>query len=105
VVPLPPEIGAKTGQLDKVVHVCEYLLLAWCLVHVASASGYARVSAAGSAFVFAVTYGLILEGVQALLPYRSAEWMDAVANAVGAGLGAWSGIRFSPVLRGNPTHR
>ena len=41
------------------------------------------------AWMFATSYGLLIECLQALLPWRSAELADALANACGAALGVW----------------
>lgn len=35
----------------------------------------------------AVLYGVAIEFIQCLLPYRSGEWSDALANTLGAILG------------------
>ena len=35
----------------------------------------------------ATAYGALIEGVQAFIPWRSAEGLDLLANAVGAALG------------------
>lgn len=87
-IPLPSPAAASWGSLDKIVHLCEYLLFAWCLVRALRASGASDVTAAPSAFLIATLWGLALEGLQAWLPYREAEGWDAVANAIGAGIGA-----------------
>lgn len=46
-------------------------------------------------FLVAVAYGTGLEGVQATLPARTADPLDALANAVGAAVGAlpWLVVR------------
>ncbi len=81
---LPPQAGVSVGRLDKFLHLCEYLLFAWCLLQAMRASGLER---RWLAWAVAAGYGLLLEGVQAFLPYRSAEWGDAAANAIGAAIG------------------
>ena len=88
VIPVPASVPSGLS-LDKVAHLCEYLLFAWLLVQAATASRWSATKRSLLAFALPVSYGLFLEGVQACLPYRSAEVMDAVANAVGAGLGVW----------------
>jgi len=80
-------------SLDKLLHLCEYLLLAWCLRQACRASGVSRARILAIAFLLSTGYGLLLEGVQAWLPYREAEGMDLVANTVGAALGLWLGGR------------
>ena len=81
---LPPQAGVSVGRLDKFLHLCEYLLFAWCLLQAMRAAGRER---RWLAWAVAAGYGLLLEGVQAFLPYRSAEWGDAAANALGAAIG------------------
>ncbi|MBI2885498.1 MAG: VanZ family protein [Candidatus Omnitrophica bacterium] len=80
----PPQPGVSVGRLDKFLHLCEYLLFAWCLCRALRSSGVPRGWAAWGA---ASGYGALLEIVQAFLPYRSAEWGDAAANALGAAIG------------------
>ena len=41
------------------------------------------------AWIYATSYGLLLELIQAMIPWRSADLADAVANALGAALGVW----------------
>ena len=92
VIPIPQPVGNAVGRLDKLMHLCEYLLLAWCVVQAARASGFPRTKTLMVACLLPTSFGLLLEGVQGLLPYRSAEGLDALANAIGAGLGTWIGL-------------
>ena len=92
VIPIPRPIGNAVGRFDKLMHLCEYLLLAWCVVQAARASGFPHAKTLVVAWLFPASFGLFLEGVQSLLPYRSAEGLDVLANAIGAGLGAWIGL-------------
>ena len=91
VIPVTPRLSA--GQLDKLAHLCEYLLFAWCLVQATRASRFSRVTCVSVALMVPVLYGAFLEGVQSVLPYRSAEFLDVVANTVGTVLGLWVGLR------------
>ena len=98
IVPLPEQPSATVGWLDKVVHLCEYLLLAWCWLQIrrpAKLSGgfVARV------LMGTIGYGLLLEATQLWVPYRTAQWADALANAIGAGLGTWLGVWRSSIQR------
>lgn len=70
---------------DKLVHFCEYLLLAWLLLRSFRAERPSRLRA----WLWATAYGALIELIQAFLPWRSAELADALANAIGAGLGVW----------------
>ena len=78
--------------LDKLVHVCEYLVFAWCLVQTGRASKWADATTLILAFGIPVLWGGALEGVQTLLPYRSGDWADVCANIIGALLGLWLGL-------------
>ncbi|MBI3088189.1 MAG: VanZ family protein [Candidatus Omnitrophica bacterium] len=90
-IPIPPAKAAGPPWLDKLLHVCEYALFAWCLVRAARASGMPRSRTLALAFVLSVGYGMLLEGLQAWLPYRAAEWGDLAANLIGTGLSlVWS---------------
>ena len=83
VIPVAPRFAP--GRLDKAVHLCEYLLLAWLLVQALRAGAHR--AASWVAWGWATGYGMMLELVQALVPWRSAEVSDALANALGAALG------------------
>jgi VanZ family protein len=66
---------------DSLVHAGAYLVLVWLLRRALAASdqNHGLVLPAALAFGF----GLLMEGIQASLLYRSAEFHDVVANAVG----------------------
>jgi len=93
VIPVPPP-QAPGIPLDKLLHLCEYLLLAWCVVRAAFASGFSPRRTFTVTWLLSGSYGLFLEGVQRLLPYRHAEWGDLMANLIGVGLGVWIGSRW-----------
>jgi len=84
---LPPTPGVSVGYLDKLAHLCEYALFAWCLRRAARASAFSRSSELLLALGFSIAYGALLEGIQGVLGYRSAEWGDVIANTVGAVIG------------------
>jgi len=83
VIPVAPNLAP--GHLDKVVHLCEYLLLAWLLVRVFRVQRQPH--SFRTAWWWATAYGASLELVQALIPWRSGEWADALTNALGAAVG------------------
>lgn len=103
--PAPPVLGLPA---DKLLHGLAYATLAATIaVGLATprrsdtvATSRSGDAVAGSlrhrsvrrvvllAVVTATAYGLVIEGVQYPLPYRSFELLDAAANAVGAVLGA-----------------
>ena len=91
VVPVP-STEAGGFPLDKAAHLCEYLLFAWCLARAGRSSRWPRGTIRAATLLIAIGLGTALEGIQALLPYRSAEGLDLVMNVVGAGLGLWTGL-------------
>ena len=82
------------SHLDKVVHLCEYLLFAWLLVQALRATLLEEREYFLMAWIYATSYGLMIELIQAMLPWRSADWADALSNAVGAAIGVWLGQRI-----------
>jgi VanZ family protein len=101
-------------HIDKALHLGEYWLLAWLLVQAVSAGLPApprfrleKPSVLGQAgrpieleylalaWVFATSYGLLIEVIQGLLPWRQMDLADAAVNAVGAALGAFPKRRRS----------
>lgn len=92
VIPEGPNLSV--GHLDKIAHLCEYLLFAWLLVQAIRATRGRETEYLLWAWMYATSYGLLMELIQAMVPWRSAEWGDVVANALGAVLGVWLGDRI-----------
>lgn len=88
-----PVVGDTTTQavgsvpVDLVLHAVGYAVLAALLVR-AEVSPWA-------AIVVAAAFGLGVEGVQGLLPYRTRSSIDAVANLAGALCGVVVAIRLA----------
>lgn len=83
VIPISVE-GPDVPQLDKLLHVGEFLVFAWLLIRAKTRPV--------PAWLLAAAYGAMIEVVQGFLPWRSASWWDLGANLVGATAGVW----FSP---------
>ncbi len=92
VIPVPDVRVRGVGPLDKPFHLCEYLLLAWLIMQVGASSAWSRTRQLATALLIPIAYGGAIEGIQSLIPYRSAEWGDFIANAIGAGLGVAIGL-------------
>ena len=94
---VPVAEGVSVPYLDKAVHGGEYLAFAWLLVHAIRAS---RVESSESrqyaiwVWIYATSYGLLMEAIQLLIPWRSGDLADALANALGAAAGVWVGRRL-----------
>jgi VanZ family protein len=76
-------------HLDKAAHLCEYLLFAWLLVQAIRAGRLVEPEYLTLAWIYATSYGLLMELLQAFVPWRSADWADAVMNGLGAAAGIW----------------
>lgn len=64
-------------HMDKVVHFGAFFILAWAFYHAFPIPIWLA--------LFVLTgYGLLIEYVQELLPYRTSSWGDLVADAAGA---------------------
>jgi VanZ family protein len=94
-VPSPPE-----GITDKHEHVFFYGILGALALRAFSNAAWSRVTMRTSmaAVVFAAGYGVTLEFCQRLVPNRSYEVLDMIADAVGAAAAVaavfvWSIIR------------
>ena len=82
-----PQIPAVPPQGDKIEHVLAYAVLTfWYSQLCADARALAWRAVAFAAL------GGALEIVQGMTPYRSAEWLDFVADAAGALLGFIAGL-------------
>ena len=81
-------------HLDKVIHVWEYLLFAWLLVQALRAHQLHDQEWGLLAWMFTTSYGLLMELLQVLVPWRSADWADALCNGIGAAMGVWLSHRY-----------
>ncbi len=80
-LPAPPGMGSFTFD-DKIAHAVAFALLMLWYAQI-YAGRRDRVRCASSLAVL----GLIIELLQSLVPYRSADGWDLVADCVGVGLG------------------
>lgn len=88
---LLPQYGPPGAfQIDKAVHTFAYAFLA--ALPFAAFRGQRIVAWAA---LLMLPLGLGLEGMQSLVPQRSADLVDAIANAVGVA----AGVAIGPVLR------
>ncbi len=71
---------------DRIVHGLLFAVLAWVWCRPFARSG--RIRGVAAAAAGAVAYGAAIELVQIQVGYRSGEWMDLVADAIGAAVGA-----------------
>lgn len=86
-----PKTSIKVS--DKVLHASAYLVLFWGWIAVFRKKNYIKTSLL--IFIVLVSFGVFLEFLQAALTdYRTADWKDAIANATGLVLGAFS---FKPI--------
>ncbi len=82
---------------DHIVHGLLFAVLAWVWCRPFARAG--RIRDLLLAAAAAVVYGAAIEVFQTLLGYRSGEWMDLVADAVGVALGALFAARLLPRRR------
>lgn len=88
-----PAISSPSGHLDKVEHALGYAALAgW------AAMLFGTRGARWAAGLGLVVLGVAIEGLQALLPWRSADLLDACANALGVLAGSL--VTITPAARG-----
>ena len=101
VIPTSGDLGPE--HIDKVAHVCMYFLFAWLLVQVvrvttthlpAGQAGMTESVYLLWAWIYAFSYGLLMEVLQFFLPWRGASAMDVVMNGLGAALGIWLARRW-----------
>lgn len=90
---LPVDIEARIPHLDKAAHLCEYLIFAWVLTQAVRASRMPEREYLLWAWIYATSYGWLIEVLQMFLPWRSASVMDSLMNALGAAAGVWFGSR------------
>jgi VanZ family protein len=86
VLALIPPGHEPVGSADKVNHFAAFLVLAWLADH-----AYPGYSFRPEPWMALLGYGLLIEVLQAFLPYREASLGDLVAD--GAGLLAYLALR------------
>ena len=82
---------------NRIVHAFLFAVLAWVWCLPSARAG--RVRGVVAAAVAAVAYGGAIEVCQMLLGYRSGEWMDLAADAVGVAAGALLATSLWPRLQ------
>ena len=78
--PVPRRLTVVAGRYDDLVHFLIFLGLAVVYQYSRRASGW-------SAFLVGSAVAAAIEGIQALVPFRSAQWADLVSGVAGAGVG------------------
>jgi VanZ family protein len=90
--PLKALPGPQFELVDKVWHLVAFGGLAGLLARAFAHFGSQPAAAARSAAATAVALGGLIEVLQSFTPYRSADWADLAADALGAVL-AYAALR------------
>jgi VanZ family protein len=84
-----PKVSLGIDHLDKIEHALGYAVLAaWAAMLFATRRVLVWVAPG------LLLWGIAIEGLQALVPWRSASFADVLANTVGVLIG--SGVAFTP---------
>jgi len=86
---MPTEAGLGLWHLDKVAHVCEYLVFSWLLLRAFRSFSPPMRRDGMWAWLCASGYGALMEIAQAFIPWRDGSMMDALMNVIGAAAGVW----------------
>lgn len=81
-------------HLDKLAHLGQYLIFAWLLVQAIRRVEIPEKEYFLWVWLYASSYGLLVELLQLFVPWRSGDWMDALMNGIGAAIGVCIGRRF-----------
>lgn len=95
-VPISSLPGPDFELADKVWHLVAFGGLAGLLSRSIVHFGRAALQAAREACLIAVTLGALLEILQSFTRYRSADWADLLADALGVAL-AYAALRWLDV--------
>jgi VanZ family protein len=87
---LPPRVPMPSTGWDKVNHVLAFTVLAML-------GGPSFPQRIGRVLLGLLAYGGAIELLQGLTDYRSAEWLDLLADAAGLLVG-WASLHFTPRL-------
>ena len=92
-----PERMPQYWQIDKLYHFCAYLVmgLLWARAITNGRAGRPWMGELVAAVVITVAFGALVEVYQSLLPYRTGDVVDAVANGAGglAGVAAYGRLK------------
>ena len=97
---ITPDLGPLEGvhlfeHQDKVFHLVEYAVLSNLIAFaVIRGTDLERGDQLKVSFIVPAVYGVLLEALQPLVPYRDASGIDAIANVLGAALGAALAVYF-----------
>jgi VanZ family protein len=86
--PLDMDIGFK--GIDKFLHIGEYAMTGFLLFFSLKKSGVKRAFIV--AFILSTAYGISDEIHQSLVPNRSSDLFDIIADMLGSFIGAYSGM-------------
>jgi VanZ family protein len=88
VLSLLPDSGGPSYSWDKANHFIAYAVMSFLFTRAASAAGFSAARAAFAAVAVATLFGIGVEFLQSLTSTRQADALDALANTLGALLGA-----------------
>ena len=74
-----PETQIELGHTDKLVHFALYFILVGWFIQL-----YEKNSSRLFILLFAILLGLLIEFLQGMTSYRSFDYLDEVANSIGA---------------------
>ena len=89
-----PSVDVGMQHHDKLIHFLAYFILVGWFVQL-----YRQHSSRFLIVLLAIGLGLLLEFLQGMISYRSFDWIDAIANTLGA-MSAYllSGTGFASLL-------
>jgi len=83
----PQGIFLKIPHLDKLIHFVFYFVLCWLLIRAKRGKfqqGTNLIRVYCNSFLVAVGYGFCIEIIQYFISWRSFDWLDVLANSLGA---------------------
>lgn len=88
VLSLMPNSGGPDYGWDKMNHLMAYAVLSFLFTRAMSAGTTVSLKTAAAAVAVVFLFGIVVEFLQSMTETRRAEGLDAVANGLGATLGA-----------------
>jgi len=99
-LPVPETPLSQVHLIDKWTHFILFAAIGFCYLNTATLGfSHKNVQAWSTGLFSAFLYAALSEGLQSFLPWRSADWMDVLANCIGVLISLFLSLLFQRSLK------